>query len=130
MRDLLAEQPFNGWSVLRSVCADRPEMRTWYEFEVHQVVVACNEAECIQAIYFRRGDGDILPELPFTLSRAEVWDRLGTPDKSKRQPKRMALGSMGAWDLFHSTDASIRVEYCTDNGGIHMVTLMHPSAAP
>jgi hypothetical protein len=82
VRDLLTQPPFSGWEVTRSIEEDLPKKEVRYLFEARGVEVLCDESERICAIFLRRGDGEALGEVAFSLSRRQVLDRYGVPSES------------------------------------------------
>jgi len=130
VRDLLAIPPFSKWKVTRSVEEDLPNKEVWYEFEGHGVDVICYEDELIRTIFVRRGDGEALADVAFSLSRREVLARLGPPSKSGPATRSPALGDSGPWDLFTIPEGSLHIHYRFDRDEIEMVTWMRRGTEP
>lgn len=130
VRKLLKVAPFSGWEVIRSIEQDLPKKEIWYEFEGRGVEVICDEDDRIRTIFLRRGDGELLSEISFSLSRREVLERYGAPSKSGCATRIPALGDQGAWDRFTLPMGSIHVQYHLDRDEIDMITVMRADAVP
>jgi hypothetical protein len=109
--ELLRSEPFSGWSVVRSVENDsRPEV--WYEFEGHGVEVKCDGDEWIRTMFLHRGgDGESLIDVPFAMSRSQVLERFGSPEKSGGSLRFPGIGDRGAWDLFALPEGVLHIQY-------------------
>jgi hypothetical protein len=124
--------PFKNWPFERSVEADLEELRIDYIFTGRALVIECDRNEAVCVIFMRREeyDGFILSEIPFTLGRKEVLDRLGVPSKSGEKISDPILGECGAWDRFVRSNFTIHVEYSADVDAINMITLMRSDVVP
>jgi hypothetical protein len=130
VNELLRTPPFSGWEVTRTVDEDLPEKEFRYVFEGHGVELNCDQTKRVRAIFLRRGDGESLFNVPFSLKRREVLDRFGVPSESGDAVRIPALGEIGAWDLFALAGASIHFQYRLRRDEIEMITLMRPDAVP
>ncbi|NVB79479.1 MAG: hypothetical protein HOV81_13875 [Kofleriaceae bacterium] len=130
MSSLLADRPFAGWQVTRTVDEETSEDEAHYLFEGHGVELICDQQERVLTIFLRRGDGEALSELAFSLSRREVLELYGPPSCSEAARRYEGLGDIGPWDRWDHAAASVHVQYRLDRDEIEMITLMRPDAAP
>lgn len=132
---LRKQAPFCHWPVKRSV-DDTPgdETRISYTFKGHGLELQCGGDERITTIFLHGGDkggfDEALAGLPFSLTRAQVLERLGTPAASGEAFTHPVLGGYGAWDRFASPGYSTHVQYQFDADQIQLVTLMLSDAVP
>ena len=127
--DLLKDQPFSEWQVVRTVEND-PKPEVWYEFEGHRVEVICDGFDRIQTIFLHRGDGEDLIDLTFVLGRKQVLERLGMPAKSGGAVRIPGIGDRGAWDRFTLPEGALHVQYAVERDAIDMITLIRADVVP
>lgn len=126
---LLAVPPFATWRVARTVGTGVLHQPIFYDFRSHGVGLRCDRTELIRTFHLKRPDGERLFELPFSLTRQQVRERLGVPSASGG-PSRQLFGDLGPWDRFDSPTLCIHVQHEFKRDGISLVTLMDPSTAP
>lgn len=127
--DLLAIKPISKWLAKRTVRAD-PALEFWYQFEGHGFEVTCDAADRIRSLFFRRGDGESLIGIPFTMSRNDLLGRFGTPSKSGAPVRLPGLGDVGGWDRFILPQGTIHFQYHLVRDEIDLITLMRQDAVP
>lgn len=130
--NLLQSDPFKNWVVERSVEEDLEEPIVDYVFKGRGLTVECDGSDTVCTVFVNREecDGFRLSEIPFTLSRKEVLDRLGVPARSGEKSHHPFLGEYGAWDRFAHADFTIHIQYTIDACGIKMITLMLNDVVP
>ncbi len=64
------------------------------------------------------------------MSRGEVRNLLGDPERSGEAARLPVLGDMPAWDRFVVHDFFLHAQYRGDGPGLSLVTMMTPEAAP
>lgn len=127
--ELLKSNPFSEWQAVRTV-ENEPKPEVWYEFEGRGVQVICDQFETIQTVFIHRGDGELLVDVPFAMSRDQVRDRFGAPTKSGCAQRIPGLGDRGAWDRFTLPNGTFHVQYARDCDEIDMITLIRGDAVP
>jgi hypothetical protein len=129
---VLEIDPFKNWLVERSVEKDLKPPRVYYIFKGRGLDMECDCSDIVCTIFIRREvcDGFRLSEIPFTLGREEVIERLGAPSKSGERSSDPVLGDSGAWDRFAWVDCTIHVEYTVGGTEISMITLMRSDIVP
>src|SRR5262245_7006001 len=98
--DLLSQKPFGDWELEKRTEKELPRVEVYYTFKEHGLDLICDEDGRIRTIFIRRGNGESLSEVPFSLRRQEVLDRFGAPSKSAGRTRVPVLGEQGAWDTF------------------------------
>lgn len=129
IHELLKDEPFSGWQVVRSVETD-PRLEVRYEFDGHGVEVVCDEHERIRTVFLHRGDGERLVDISFAMRRAQVLARFGIPAESGHRGRIAGLGDHGAWDRFALPQGVLHVQYGVERDEIRMVTLIRADAVP
>jgi hypothetical protein len=129
---LLQSEPFKSWQVERWIDDDLGKRVIEYAFAGRGLEVRCDAKDEIASIFLSSSDGwnDSLFDIPFSLTRAEVVSRLGTPEKSGKQHRDPILGDMGAWDRFRVPQGVIHIQYRFDGPGISKITLMRSDVVP
>ncbi len=127
---LLAVELVSGWDYTRTEDLELPTPEIWYVFDGRGFEVMCDEHERITTIFLMRGDGVQLSSIPFTASRAQVWQVLGVPERSGPAALIPLLGHQGAWDRFWLPAAALRIQYCLDRDEIEQITLMRHDVVP
>ena len=127
--EVLDAKPFSGWLFTRTEEHESRE-EFWYEFEGRGVQLICDRFELVRSVFLRRGDGESLAGVPFSMSRREVLMRFGPAAKNGAAVWIPGLGDYGPWDRFTIAEGFLHVQYCTDRDEIDMVTLMRADAAP
>lgn len=127
--ELLDTLPFADWDVERSIEAE-PRTAIWYEFHGKGVDLICDESDQVRTIFFHRGDGESVIDIPFSLGRTEVLERFGVPDDRGAPVSVPGLGDYGPWDRFTVGDGFLHVQYCRDRDEVEMITLMCADVVP
>jgi hypothetical protein len=87
-------------------------------------------------IYVRPKDGflayaDTLPAgIDRNSARMMIRSLYGTPERSGEAMTLAVLGRRGPWDRFKVNSNFVHFEFAEPDGGIAMITLMTPKAAP
>lgn len=127
---LLDSEPFAGWKVARSIENDLPAKEIRYVFTDRGVELLCGDDERIQTIFLTVGVDEDLSEMPFSMKRASVLERFGTPSKSGAAMRHPLMGPLGAWDRFTWPRMTLHIQYRLDSDSIDRITLMSPDAVP
>jgi hypothetical protein len=131
---MLEASPFKLWPVEKSFEEDLPELIIHYVFPRHGLELRCDRDNKISTIFLYadhyNGFDESLLDAPFSLSRRQVRERLGTPSKSGPRLNHPILGESGEWDRFAKSGYSIRVQYRTDADSIKKITLMRADVVP
>jgi hypothetical protein len=132
--DLLKDEPFKNWLFNKSYENDLDEPIIDYVFPQNGMDFSCDENEIINTI-FLHSDNDRcfnegLLDVPFSLNREQVIDRLGSPSKSGDRITHPILGEFGAWDRFARPDYSIHIEYKVNVDLVKRITLMRADVVP
>jgi hypothetical protein len=130
---LLGSEPFNKWTVERTLDEDSDPPLIGYSFKECGLQFNCDrDSERIRSIFLERDRyaGAILSEIPFDLRRNEVLNELGKPTKSGEETYHPILGKFGAWDRFQFTGYTIHVQYSSDENGIDKITYMRNDVVP
>lgn len=131
---LLSDPPFNDWAYEKSIDTDLEEPIIDYVFPQNGLDLLCDEDFKVSTIFLysdedRRFNEDIL-DIPFSLTRQQVIEKLGSPIKSGEGVNDPILGKYGAWDRFQKSEYSIHVEYRVDSDLIKKITLMRADVVP
>jgi hypothetical protein len=131
---LLAEAPFKDWIFTKSFEQDLDEPLFDYVFAQNGVDFVCNGDEKVTSIFLYSDESrcfkEGLHDLPFSATRQEVIDHLGSPSKSGGRINDPILGEYGAWDRFEQPGYAIHVEYRMDADHINKITLMRADFVP
>jgi hypothetical protein len=131
---ILSEAPFRDWIFERRVENDLKNPRVDYIFEKNGLDFICDKDENIRTIFVfndkNRFFEEGLADFPFSLTRAEVLERLGSPSKSGGLANDPILGDSGAWDRFAKSGYSIHIEYRLDSDCINKITFMRADVVP
>ena len=131
---ILADLPFKYWTFEKSVETDLAQPLIDYVFARNGVDFVCDENETVRSIFlysnefrcFKEG----LQDIPFTSTRQDVVNRLGSPSKSGSRTSHPILGEYGGWDRFARPGYAIHVEYGIDADCIKKITLMRADVVP
>lgn len=122
--------PFDGWLPEVSVEGDLVPILTDYVFPDRGLAVVCNDHNVIQTIFVHSTFEGGLADLPSSLCRRQIIERLGTPSKSGEARNSPILGSYGPWDRFDHPAYSLHVQYGLEIDQIVKVTLMRSDIVP
>lgn len=127
-------EPFKHWSVKKTVEDELDEPRTYYAFSGKGLELRCDRDDIVTVIFMYSEDHggfeEYLFELPFSLKREQVLERLGTPSQQGEKFNDSILGECGAWDRFSQSDSTIHFEYKVDVDEINKITLMRSDVVP
>ncbi len=129
---LLAESPFKHWPFEKSIedGLDQPVIQ--YVFPQHGLELRCDGDDKVNTIFLYSDEYFGFDEsvLPFTSSRRQVMQRLGSPSKSGGKISDPILGEFGAWDRFTKSEHTIHVEYQLNTDRIRKFTLIRANVVP
>lgn len=131
--DLLEAEPFKDWGVERMVEDDSDPPFVGYSFKDSGFQVSCDrESENIRSLFLEKEShsGNELSDIPFSFSRDQVLEKLGSPSKSGKSVSHPVLGEFGAWDRFQNNEYTTHVEYRTDSDEIKKITVMRNDVTP
>lgn len=131
---MLADEPFKDWVYEKSFENDLEEPIIDYVFPLNGLDLLCDGDDKVNTIFLysdehRCFDGS-LQEVPFSSTRQQVIERLGSPSKSGGRLDDPILGKYGPWDRFARLGYSIHVEYRVNADLINKVTLMRADVVP
>src|SRR6266404_2189171 len=131
---MLAASPFKLWPVEKSFEDELEQPIIHYVFPQHGLELRCDRDDNLSTIFlysdeFNGFDESIL-EAPFSLTRQQVMERLGSPSKSGGKMSDPILGEYGAWDRFVRPGHTIHVEYRADADRIKKITLIRADVVP
>ena len=131
---MLSDAPFKDWTFDKSFEKDLDELRIDYIFPRNGLDFICDGDDRVRTIFLysddhRRFEEGIV-DFPFSLTRQEVMERLGSPSKSGGPVNDPILGNFGTWDRFARLGYSIHVEYRADSDRINKITFMRSDVVP
>lgn len=131
--NLLATEPFNKWTVERSLDndSDPPEVR--YIFKGCGLEVNCSrDKEFINTFFFdkEKHAGVEFFDMSFDLNREEIRSKIGLPSKSGEGFLDPILGEYGPWDRFKKADYTVHIQYCLESSSVVRVTIMSNDVVP
>jgi len=128
---MLEASPFKLWPVEKSFEKDLPKLIIHYVFPQQGLELRCDRHDNVSSIFlYSNGFDENLLDAPFSSSRKQVIEFLGTPSKSGEKITDPILGEYGPWDRFARLGHTIHVEYRADADRIKMITLMRPDVVP
>lgn len=131
---MLEALPFKLWPFEKSFEEDLTEPIIHYVFPQHGLELRCDREDNISTIFLYSdefdGFNDGLLEIPFSFSRQQVQELLGTPSKSGSRISDSILGEYGAWDRFARPGYAIHVQYQVDVDRIKKITLIRADVVP
>lgn len=131
---MLEASPFKLWPVDKSFEKDLPTPIIHYVFRQHGLELRCDGDDRVNTIFLYSdefgGFDELLLEFPFSSSRQQVRERLGTPSKSGGKLSDPILGKYGPWDRFARSGHAIHVEYRIDADCIKKITLIRADVVP
>ena len=98
--------------------------------EVDQLRVSTVHLHCTPDSEHSAYTGLLPRGLGAEMSRHEVRNLLGDPERSGETVRLPVLGDMPAWDRFVVGGWFLHVQYRGDGSGLSLVTMMTPEAAP
>ena len=132
--NMLSDAPFKDWVFERTFENDLKESRIDYVFPQNGLDFICDGDDRVRTIFLYSDDhrcvGKGPVDLPFSLTRQEVIERLGSPSKSGGLVNDPILGDFGGWDRFSRLSSSIHVEYSADSDRINKITFMRADVVP
>lgn len=122
---LIGKEPFRHWEYERSVDMDVEKPSVDYEFIGKGFDVICGLDESIRTIFLSVGSIDEFEffVIPFTSTRKQVRELLGSPSRHAEKSVSPILGASGAWDLFPQHGYTVHVEYKIDTDEVNRITL-------
>ena len=131
---MLEDLPFKVWPVQKSFEDDLPERIIHYVFPQHGLELRCDSHDNVSTIFLYsdefNGFDESLFDVPFSSSRLQVKERLGTPSKSGGKISDPILGEYGAWDRFARSGHTVHIEYRADADNIKKITLIRSDVVP
>ena len=105
-----------------------------YVFPRHGLELACDLDDTIRTIFLTSDEfvrfNEHFLDLPFSSSRQQVLERLGSPSKSGGPISDPILGEFGLWDRFAWPGYTIHVAFRPDSDRIRQIMLMRPDMVP
>jgi hypothetical protein len=133
---LLEAAPIRDWPVTRSAEPAEPdemdplEAERSYAFEAHGLEVKCDARDHIETMFCRHGDAEPLIGISFALTRAQVRERFGAPERTGDEMQHRLFGYRGPWDRFRFPTHALHFEYTRGEQSIEMITLMRLDRVP
>lgn len=126
---MLSDQLFKQWKFKRAVYKDIIALPSTYASSKNWLDLLCDGDERVKTIILHSTFGEDLLDVQFSLTRQQVLQQFGLPEKSGDKWRHPILGELGPWDRFSRPGYLLHFRYrLTDQ--IELITLMTPDVVP